>query len=725
MPQARAAWSDEEQRIRVAIVGGGCAAMTTAFELSHPKHAGRYDVTVYQMGWRLGGKGASGRGPGARIEEHGLHLWMGFYENAFRLMRDCYEELGRDPFRCPVATWQDAFTPAPHVAVVDKRPDGGWEPWVAHFPPGQGLPGDPLPESSPFTLTGYLSKAVALVVELVRSADASRAQAAAAGQARAEPPPAAAPAGAPSVDKLVDFVLRHGQLGTVAAILEATEMLARVLEALGPLGLAAGVNPLLRLVEAIALAAKHQLQILVAGDTSLERVWHVVDLVMAIIRGSVAHGLTVNPQGFDAIDAYDWREWLAMHGASPASLDSGFVRGIYDLAFAFEHGDPRRPRLSAAAALRGATRMFFTYRGSLFWRMSAGMGDIVFAPLYEVLKKRGVRFEFFHELERVELSPDASHVSALSFRRQAEVKAGTYEPLVEIQRLPCWPAEPDYAQLVDGEALRREGRQFESPWETRHAGTRVLRVEDDFDFVVLAVGGAVVPHVCSELIAAAPRWQQMSRGLNSVATQALQLWLSEDMATLGWQHPPTNLSGWTEPFDTWADMSHLIVAEDFASEVKSIAYFCSPLPEPQAGGAEGEAFHAAQHAAVREHAVRFLDEEIGALWPNAKAPGGGFRWELLASACADSSSGAARLGTQFWTANVRPSDRYIQTLPGTQAFRLSPLDMSFDNLTVAGDWTASGLNTGCVESAVMSGLLAAHAISESPPLERIVGYHHP
>ena len=28
-----------------------------------------------------------GGGVADRIEEHGLHLWMGFYENAFRLMR--------------------------------------------------------------------------------------------------------------------------------------------------------------------------------------------------------------------------------------------------------------------------------------------------------------------------------------------------------------------------------------------------------------------------------------------------------------------------------------------------------------------------------------------------------------------------------------------------------------------------------------------------------------
>ena len=47
---------------RVAVIGGGIAALTTAFELTRPELNGQYEVTVYQMGWRLGGKGASSRG---------------------------------------------------------------------------------------------------------------------------------------------------------------------------------------------------------------------------------------------------------------------------------------------------------------------------------------------------------------------------------------------------------------------------------------------------------------------------------------------------------------------------------------------------------------------------------------------------------------------------------------------------------------------------------------
>jgi uncharacterized protein with NAD-binding domain and iron-sulfur cluster len=103
--------TEDQHVLRVAVVGGGCAALTTAFELTRPEHEGRFEVTVYQMGWRLGGKGASGRGVSDRIEEHGLHLWLGFYENAFRLMRECYQERRELLPGSRFTDWRDAFRP--------------------------------------------------------------------------------------------------------------------------------------------------------------------------------------------------------------------------------------------------------------------------------------------------------------------------------------------------------------------------------------------------------------------------------------------------------------------------------------------------------------------------------------------------------------------------------------------------------------------------------------
>ena len=68
------------------------AALTAALALSEGNWTERFDrITVYQRGWRLGGKGASSRGPHGRIEEHGLHLLLGYYHETFDVMRRCYE----------------------------------------------------------------------------------------------------------------------------------------------------------------------------------------------------------------------------------------------------------------------------------------------------------------------------------------------------------------------------------------------------------------------------------------------------------------------------------------------------------------------------------------------------------------------------------------------------------------------------------------------------------
>lgn len=112
--------NSKPKKKKVVILGGGIGAMTAAFELTNSEELrAKYDVTVYQLGWRLGGKGASGRKrvDGAeRIEEHGLHILMGCYENAFHLLRQCYEELDR-PHGTPLRTIKKAFKPQNQVVA--------------------------------------------------------------------------------------------------------------------------------------------------------------------------------------------------------------------------------------------------------------------------------------------------------------------------------------------------------------------------------------------------------------------------------------------------------------------------------------------------------------------------------------------------------------------------------------------------------------------------------
>ena len=707
--------------IKVAVIGGGCAAMAAAFELSRPTHRGRYQVTVYQMGWRLGGKGASGRGPAGRIEEHGLHLWMGFYENAFRLMRECYAELGRDR-HCPIANWQDAFEPWPLVGVADRSPSGEWSVWRGVLPPIEGMPGDPLPGSMRWTIADYLLRSVGLVRALLETLQR-------AGNDGHTP---RAAAGAESIDALASAIARIVQVGEIATLTGIIQAVGLVEMALGSLS-QLPENLLTRMLDAIGKSAREVLAVRLERDPAVRRIWQIIDLTLATIRGGISAGLMNDPRGFDAIDEYDSREWLRMHGASESSLASGYLRALYDFGFSYEEGDPTRPRISAGQALRSMVRAFFTYRGAFFWRMKAGMGDVVFAPFYEVLRRRGVRFEFFHRLTNVKLAGaerlragDEPHVEALELDVQAEVVGGgEYHPLVDVGGLPCWPSEPDWRQLVDDAWLARERPDFEAHWERRAVRTKTLRVGEDFDFVVLGVGLGAVPYVCRELIDRNPRWRAMVERVPTVATQAFQLWLTSDMAELGWTDDPIVVSGFTEPFDTWADMRHLAGREAWPTPPRAIAYFCSVLPDAGPLRAPDAASAAAARERVRRNAMAFLTTEVRHLWSSANASSGEFRWDLLLDWRDGAPAGSDRFGSQFWTANVNPSDRYVLSVPGSSAYRLSPLDGTYDNLTVAGDWTDCGFNAGCVEAAVMSGRLAAHALSQMPPLDEIVGFDHP
>src|SRR5579871_3605593 len=139
---------------KIAVLGGGMGSLTTVFQLtSDPEWQTKYDITVYQLGWRLGGKGASGRNAavGNRIEEHGLHLWFGFYDNAFNVIQQVYEANNRPP-NMPLATWQEAFTGYDFIAL-EELINGEWLNWPFTIPPNNLTPGD---GALPPTIEGYI-----------------------------------------------------------------------------------------------------------------------------------------------------------------------------------------------------------------------------------------------------------------------------------------------------------------------------------------------------------------------------------------------------------------------------------------------------------------------------------------------------------------------------------------------------------------------------------------
>jgi uncharacterized protein with NAD-binding domain and iron-sulfur cluster len=683
-------------------------ALTTAFELSEGDWTDRFDrITVYQRGWRLGGKGASSRGPDGRIEEHGLHVLLGYYDNTFDLMSRCYEALDRaqsDP-TCPIRTWDEAVAPSNLVGVVDAH-DGVWEPWVARFSPVTGQPGRgrrDLSDPTPIAMADLVVRSLRLLIDFLSSLPTAARDAGGSLVFSASSTPPAARAVNPTAS--IAAIVRGAALIGLTLPLNWAERIVRQATVF------TGLSELQRALPSLLAPVRHTLRAAVRTNPAARRSYELVELVTANLVGIMVDGLLTNPDGFRAINHLDYREWLQSHGIDTAALESPILRGMYDLVFGYEEGDPARPRFSAGLGLELATKMLLEYSGALFWKMQAGMGEVIFAPLYEVLRARGVDFRFFHRVDALRLSEDGHSIAAIDLGVQADLAEGirAYDPLRRVKGLPCWPATPSGAQLRATEPF--DGVDLESFWSPRRdVGHRTLKAGKDFDIVVFAISLGMVPYVCGELVAASPAWRSMVENVGTVATQALQLWLSEDERALGWSGPAgVTVSGFVKPFDTWASMSHLLPFEDWpeAEQPRTIAYFCGVLKTPSALDVTPNT--ARENSAVQGRAQSFLDRDVATLWPAAVADGG-FRWPLLCSGTRSATNGPERLETQYWRANIDPSDRYVQSLPGTDQYRLHPGRTGFTNLVVAGDWTDSGLNAGCVEGAVRSGQLAAEAV---------------
>ncbi len=700
--------------MRIAILGGGMAGLAAAWALTDPSPDSAVEsVTVYQRGWRLGGKGASSRGSHGRIEEHGLHVWLGYYANAFGLLREVYDELDRPGTApgCPISSLRDAFLPAGRVGVAEND-DGCWSPWVATF---TGDAPEPDAGAPPLTVAGFVVRAVQLLVDLSSALDRNGQRPVPEGvflSASARRPGSGGPARYPfaSVAEFAEVARRAESAGLVAAV-TAAELLGAAARPMEPLS-SVIVEHLDRL--------HREWSERVRRDQAARRLWQTAGLVLTCARGAARDGLLTDPNGFAAIDHLDFREWLAGHGASPETLGSPLVRGMYDLVFAYEGGDQERPRFAAGLGLFLASKLFFEYRGSIFWKMRAGMGEVVFAPLYQALRGRGVRFEFFSRVDRLHLSADRRSIAAVTLARQARLAAGVaaYDPLVTVRGLPCFPAMPRREQLS-----AEPGANLESHWADRRGEEPwTLTADTDFDVVILATSLGMVPHIGAEILADSPRWRRMVSNVPTVATQAAQLWFRHADADLGAPHGSPTISGFTAPFQTYASMGHLLEHEEWPEDGRpqAVAYLCGPLADEAARQPDEAA------AAVRRHTAEFLERHGGDIWPQAVDATGGFRWDVLADdgraeAGNGRGGGQARLDAQYWTANVDPSDRYVQSPPGSTIHRLRADEAGYQNLFLAGDWTNCGLNAGCIEAAVLSGLQAANAVRGRPLLAGIAG----
>jgi uncharacterized protein with NAD-binding domain and iron-sulfur cluster len=699
---------------KVAVLGGGAAAMSSVFWLtSRPGWQDDYEITVYQLGWRLGGKGASGRNGKlfGRIEEHGLHVWGGFYENAFRTMRECYEELGR-PEGTPLATVDDAFMKQSFVVweewVQPRGEAGEWRHWELNFPENSDKPGDggELP-----SLWAYLETLLGWIVEAVRQFPILEVR----DRARTPGSSVRVPGWIGQTIGLAGRVVGKVFDGSPFWLVREAWELVRQLRS-HEVKTRSDLFRVVEYLESFMRWLEEEFEDVIWDHDLARHLYILMDLGLAVVRGMIVDNVLVD--GFAPLDEHDLKDWLKHHGAGARALDSAPVWAYYDYFFAYENGDSEKPKMAAGMGLNHLLRLVAGYKGAIFWKMMSGMGDTVFGPMYEVLQRRGVRFEFFHQVEAIELDQQERNVARVRLSKQANTLNQTpYNPMITVKELRSWPSKPLWDQLEGGAALEAAGVNFEdrfSDWTP--VAEVVLERDADFDVVVLGISIGEFPYICKDLIARDDDWRVMVNEVQTIQTIALQLWWLEDRAALGWKAPEAIMTGYANPMQTWADMSQTLPREDWPSwqEAKNVAYYCGPLLNPPSmPPGKDPAFGPAQTVIARQTALDWLADNLHHLFPNATEPVNPrqVRWELLVDPAG--GVGLARFDAQYVRANYTPTERYVVTLPGTTRFQMSADSSGYMNLALAGDWLYTGLG-GSVEGAVVAGMQASRALTGFP-----------
>lgn len=661
-----------DRRIHIAILGGGLGGLAAAYELtSHPRWFERYRITVYQKGWRLGGKGASGRGPNGRIEEHGLHCFWGFYDNAFSMLRACYGEIDRQTG--PIRSLKDAFIKLSSVWFIDST-GGRYRYYEMHFPENAEEPGCG-PRVTEMAVDELLARYVRGLREMLGDVAEvrERFEAALGG----------------------DLDHRLTQLAsTFASLLAGVDG-----------GLSARAHDVLDRLATTPAPPRPA-----ADDDDAYRHWvffQGVKFAVIVISGLLRDGMPRSLEGFSDYDDEDLRAWLKRHDADDELLASPIVTGLYNASFCYPGGDFSRGDLAAGVSLRAVLLMGLRYRGSFMWKMRASMGDTVFAPIYEALVRRGqegdrqtglegsLRFEFFHRVRRLSLDADGRTIDAIDLDRQARVRGGGYAPLEELTGLPCWPAEPFYEQLVDGESYR--GFDLESDFCTKPPVESItLRRGRGFDHVVLAIPVAALRTICAPLVAASSAWRDMVDRVRTIRTKSFQVWLRASDAQAAWQSAHRIMTDvYENDFNSIADMFQTLPFEAWSDEQPAgVMYFSTAMrDDPNEPSAPDDAYPKTQDDLVRDQAHAWLSKWQKGIFPwmgNAYDP-------------------SAFVG-EYFRANISADQRYTLSVAGSTRYRLSPGGSGFDNLFLAGDWTKSMLDLGCAENATSSGLEAGRAL---------------
>ncbi|MCB1178989.1 MAG: NAD(P)-binding protein [Leptospiraceae bacterium] len=701
---------------KIVVLGSGLGSLSTVFNLTKdPSWKEKYEITVYQMGWRLGGKCASSRNRSAagRIEEHGIHIFGNFYSNAFHSIKDCLEELKAAPEET-IKTMDDAFFPD-NFASIFEFDEGKFKRWPTYLPHNDEKPWD----------KGYLPQGEDVILEIVQLTYSLFFN-------------SELPEEDESIVKgLLDKII-SGLQNSVGIELKnlGRALVTKALELANEYSNTKEPGILIKIIEILDKARDWVWDLIgkiAESSDYFRRIYIQLDYYITILRGIVIDGVLI--EGIEQLDDIDYRDWLIKHGISDLSINSPLPQIPINICFQYPDGNSDSlPKMSASGYLTFFLRQIVA-KGAPIYHFKAGTGETIISPFYRVLKDRGVKFEFFHKVKNLKVNKDGNSIESIEIEKQATVKDGEYSPIFYFKGMYSWPEEPFFEQLKEGKELKDKNINLESYWTDWNGVDNIkLKKDKDFDLIVFGLSLGAVPYIASELVENNIKWKNAVNKIKTIRTQAFQIWLKPSMKELGWDekmHGHDFLVGasYVSPFQDVSDFSDLIELEDWKEEKpETLLYFCGPLEEPL----EPTDFSDTNYPKMMENQVKWtaiqsLRTNILAILPkaiNSPLDKWGLDFDLLA--CHDPRNagvGVNRFNQQFVRANIDPTERYVLSYPGSEKFRLEAWNSGFDNLIPTGDWIDTGLNVGSAEGSFISGMLASHTIVGSPKLEEIDGYY--
>jgi hypothetical protein len=223
--------------------------------------------------------------------------------------------------------------------------------------------------------------------------------------------------------------------------------------------------------------------------------------------------------------------------------------------------------------------------------------------------------------------------------------------------------------------------------------------------------------------------------MGGLATVSAQVWTSRTTRELGFPRLAGTdrvCGGAAVPPLGFADMTDVLANEQWsqrwpeAAPPQGLVYLCGPLahsgPWPRFDRHETPALAADRARAL---VTQWLTTAVTVMPGAGTNPVTPESFDMDALYCPPDQAGRIgeeRIGAQYWRANIDPNERYVPSPPGSASLRPRAWDSGFANLVLSSDWIFTGINIGSFEGAVMSGLLAAHALTGLPALDSIVGY---